>query len=117
MRRMLLAAVAVLGLAELTPARAQFVVPPGHHRPHGGFAGFARRADFDKPAKPDPDKPEADPAAEAARLVRRAREAFAAEQYGRAVERLDAAIAARPDDPLPYFLKAQAQFAAGQYAD
>ena len=81
--------------------------------PAFAFDPFAKRP----PEKPNPEKPEADPAAEAARLVRLAREAFAAEHYGRAAERLDAASAVRPADPLPYFLRAQARFAAGQYAD
>jgi hypothetical protein len=92
------------------------IVRPKSDRPAFGFDPFARDGDMNK-AKPDPEKPEADPVAEVARLVRLASEAFAAELYGRAVERLDAAIAVRPADPLPYFLKAQAQFAAGQYAD
>src|SRR5439155_1627524 len=92
----------------------RIVMPRLTDRPAFGFDAFARRGDLEQPAKPEPGKPEADPAAEA---VRQAREAFAAELYGRAVERLDAAIAARPADPLSYFLRAQAQFAAGQYAD
>lgn len=63
------------------------------------------------------DKPEADPFAEAARQVGLARAAFAADEYGRAAEHLGRAVAVRPDDALPYFLKAQAEFAGGQYAD
>jgi hypothetical protein len=89
------------------------IVMPRRDMPVFGFDAFARSSDFQK-AKADAGKPEPDPVAEAVRL---AREAFAAEQYGRAVERFDAAIAARPADPLPYFLKAQAHVAAGQYAD
>jgi hypothetical protein len=88
------------------------IVMPKLDRPVFGFDAFARSGELNKAAKPE--APPADPAAEA---VRQAREAFAAEQYGRAVERFDAAIAVRPADPLPYFLKAQSQFAAGQYAD
>jgi hypothetical protein len=85
------------------------IVMPMPDRPAFGFDAFARRNELDKLAKP-----EADPTAEA---MRQAREAFVAEQYGRAVEQFDAAIALRPAEPLPYFQKAQAQFAAGQYAD
>lgn len=61
--------------------------------------------------------PEADPAAEAARQVKLARAAFAAAAYGRAAEHSAAATRARPDDPLPYFLTAQARFAGGRYTD
>ena len=65
--------------------------------------------------------PPGDPPKEARALaifeVSRARSAFAAEQYGRAGERLAAAIAANPDDPVPYFLLAQAHVAAGDYIE
>lgn len=98
------------------PAREERTIPhidrivmPKLDRPAFGFDAFARRNELNVAPKP-----EADPAAEAVRL---ARAAFAAEQYGRAAELLDAAIALRPDDAPPYFLKAQAKFAAGQYAD
>jgi hypothetical protein len=87
----------------------------------------AAKDDLPPAAKPNPlapppvlgrdDKPEADPFAEAARQVGLARAAFAADGYGRAAEHLGRAVAVRPDDPLPYFLKAQAEFAAGRYAD
>ena len=73
-----------------------------------------------QPAKPEPgnvEKPEADPDREFARLVRLAREAFAAGEYGRAVGFLDRAAAIKPADPLPHFLKAQALVATGQYAE
>ena len=59
----------------------------------------------------------ADPEAESARQVELAKAAFAAEEYGRAAERLDAAVAAKPDEPLPYFLLAQVRFARGEYAE
>lgn len=74
-----------------------------------GFDGFARSGEVNK-AKPAAEKP-AEPTAEA--VLR----AFAAEQYGRAAELLDAAIRAQPGGAALYFLKAQAQFAAGQYGD
>jgi tetratricopeptide (TPR) repeat protein len=63
------------------------------------------------------DTPEADPVAEAARQMKHARQAFANEEYGRVAEHLDRAIRVKPDDPVPYFLKAQARMAAGEYAD
>lgn len=69
----------------------------------GGFAGA-----FDGVPK--------DPKTLAVFNVRVAREAFATEQYGRAAERLQDAAAATPDDPVPYFLLAQARTATGDYA-
>ncbi len=63
------------------------------------------------------DRPEADPAAESARQVRLGRAAFAAEEYGLAADHFDRAAQAKPEDPLPLFLRAQAHFAAGRYAD
>lgn len=57
------------------------------------------------------------PKDEAARQVRLAQAAFAAEEYGRAVERLDEAIKAQPKEPLPRFLLAQVRFARGEYAE
>jgi len=59
---------------------------------------------------------EADAALEAGRQVKQAREAFARGEYGEAVEHLDRAnrVTATGD---AWFLKGQAQFAAGQYAD
>ena len=63
------------------------------------------------------DTPEADPFAEAARQVKQAREVFAESQYGRSAEHLEQAIRVKPDDPLPYFLKAQVHIASGQYVE
>jgi tetratricopeptide (TPR) repeat protein len=63
------------------------------------------------------DMPDLQPAAEAARQVRLAREAFARGDYGEAGEHLDRALTARPDDAPAMFLKSQARFAAGQYAE
>lgn len=98
---------------ERTVPHLDRIVKPNPPGAGPGFEGFARSSELVKP-KAAPAKAPPDPAAEA---VRQAREAFAAEQYGRAAERLDAATAAKPAEALPYFLKAQAQFAAGQYAD
>jgi hypothetical protein len=57
------------------------------------------------------------PRAESARQVGLAKAAFAAGDYGRAAERLAAAIRAKPDEPLPHFLLAQARFSRGEYAE
>lgn len=54
---------------------------------------------------------------ESARQVRLAQAAFAADEYGRAAERLTEAIKLKPDEPLPYFLLAQVRFARGEYAE
>ncbi|QEL19036.1 tetratricopeptide repeat protein [Limnoglobus roseus] len=59
----------------------------------------------------------ANPKLEAARQLRLAQAAFTADEYGRAVERLNEAIKVRPDEPLSYFLLAQVRFARGEYAE
>jgi hypothetical protein len=61
--------------------------------------------------------PLAVPQAEAARQIALARAAFAADQYGRAAERLQAAIDADSTGPLAYFLLAQVRTARGEYAE
>ena len=66
---------------------------------------------------PRPPQPEADPQAESARQAALGREAFANQEYGRAVNRFRQAVAATPDDPLPRFLLAQTFFAMGKYAE
>jgi tetratricopeptide (TPR) repeat protein len=66
---------------------------------------------------PAADKPPADPKARAVFEVAAARAAFAAGEYGRAAERLTAAVRADPASPLPYFLLAQARTARGEYAE
>ena len=58
-----------------------------------------------------------DPKQAAVFHVTTARTAFAAEEYGRATERLADAIAADPADPLAYFLLAQVRTARGEYAE
>lgn len=63
------------------------------------------------------EKREADPQREFARLLKLAQQAFAEEEYGRAIDFLDRAANARPADALPHFLKAQSYIAAGQYAE
>jgi hypothetical protein len=57
-----------------------------------------------------------DPAAEAARQIKLAREAFALGEYGEAIERFDRAIKTNASGVEVLFLRAQAQFAAGDYA-
>jgi hypothetical protein len=82
-------------------------------RPAEPPAGFARQPGF----APEPAEVPADPKKRAAFEITRAREAFAAGQYGRAAERLADAAAAAPDEPLAYFLLAQARTARGEYAE
>ncbi len=72
---------------------------------------------FAKPVAINIDRPDPDPLKEAARLVKLGREAFATGEYGRATEQFDRATAADPKAALQHFLKAQAAFAAGHYAD
>ncbi len=76
-------------------------------------AGFARQPGF----APGPADVPKDPKKRAAVEIARAREAFAAGEYGRAAERLAEAVAASPDEPLAYFLLAQARTARGEYAE
>ncbi len=63
------------------------------------------------------EKVEVAPAEEAERLVKLGRDALAAGEYGTAGERFSRAIAADPTAANPHFLKAQALFASGDYAD
>lgn len=72
---------------------------------------------FRRPAPVKAEVVEADPQKEADRLIRLGREALAAGEYGRAAERFEGAIHVNPEAARPYFLLAQAQFAAGLYAD
>jgi Flp pilus assembly protein TadD len=85
------------------------VVRPGGQapEPQPGFAppGFA----------PEPAEVPKDPKQRAAFEVTQAKAAFAAGEYGRAAERLADAIAASPEEPLAYFLLAQARTARGEY--
>jgi hypothetical protein len=65
---------------------------------------------------PNPERPEDNPKDEHARLVRLGKEAFAAQQYGRAAERFRRALAV-DDQASAHFLLAQAEFALGKYFD
>jgi hypothetical protein len=75
---------------------------------------------FDPFAVPPPikiDRPDPDPVKEAARQLKLGRESFALGEYGKAGEHFDRAAVANPKAAEPHFLKAQAAFAAGSYAD
>jgi len=85
--------------------------PKPEPAPMKPLAGFAREV---PPAPEAP--PPADPKARAAFEVTKAKDAFAASEYGRAAERLADAIKAAPNESLPYFLLAQACTARGEYA-
>lgn len=65
---------------------------------------------------PEPAEVPKDPKTRAAFEVTQAKAAFTADEYGRAAERLADAIAASPEEPLAYFLLAQARVARGEYA-
>lgn len=94
------------GIAPNVPRVAE--VPP---RPAFRFDPFA------PPLVVKVDRPDADPARESARLMRLGREAFAEGEYGTAGQRFGRAADANPKAAEPLFLKAQAAFAAGAYAD
>lgn len=93
----------------VAPAAAQApaeMLPPPAAFARGGVPLLERGAAL--PAKP----------ADRARFeVERARKAFNDGEYGRAAERLADAIAAQPNDPMPYFLLAQARTARGDYVN
>jgi tetratricopeptide (TPR) repeat protein len=61
--------------------------------------------------------PEMDKKAEAARLIKLGKEAFADEEHGRAAERFQQASRLQPDNTEALFLLAQAQFALGKYRE
>ncbi|HLW68781.1 MAG TPA: tetratricopeptide repeat protein [Gemmataceae bacterium] len=61
--------------------------------------------------------PEMDKKAEADRLVKLGKEAFADEEHGRAAERFVQASRVQPDSAEALFLLAQAQFALGKYRE
>lgn len=85
--------------------------------PPKGFP-VAVRFNFEKTGLPGAtDVPEADAAAEAARQMALARVAFREDEFGAAAERLDRALQLQPANAEAFFLKAQAQFAMGQFND
>jgi hypothetical protein len=69
------------------------------------------------PQLPQPPDPVEDDRAEHARLVRLGREAFTAQENGRAADRFRQAIRLRPIEPTAHFLLAQALFALGKYPE
>ncbi len=88
--------------------------PPEKEKPKE--APPPRKRDVE-PELPRPPLPEDDPRDEHTRLVRAGREAFAEGEYGRAAQRFRQAVRVRPDEPLAYFLLAQALLAGGNYHD
>jgi hypothetical protein len=66
---------------------------------------------------PMPPAPEKDPLAENDRLLKLGREAFAAREYGRAVQRFRQATRVAPQVAQAYFLLAQALLALGKYPE
>lgn len=62
-------------------------------------------------------EPELKPKEEAARQVLLGKQAFAAQEYGRAAARFQEAIRVAPEEPPAYFLLAQADFALGKYRE
>lgn len=64
-----------------------------------------------------PLRPADNPRDESARQVALGKEAFAAQEIGRAERRFARAALLAPNDPQPYFLMAQAQFALGKYQE
>jgi hypothetical protein len=64
---------------------------------------------------PRPTPPDADPKVEGDQQMKRGREAHAAKEYGRAIERFRDAAKRAPGDAMPLFLLAQSLFAAGRY--
>ena len=73
----------------------------------------------EKPARPPelrvPPGPRADPGEEHDRLVDLGKQAFEAQEYGRARERFQAALRVDPNRPQTHFLLAQALFVLGKY--
>lgn len=69
------------------------------------------------PPPPRPMVPDPDPKVEYARLLTLGRDAFAAQEYGRAARRFQQATRVLPAEPLAHFLLAQAEFALGRYRE
>jgi tetratricopeptide (TPR) repeat protein len=84
---------------------------PRPHVPAFRFDPFAKRVQVEAEARL------AEPAKEAARLVALGRAAFEGGEYGRALDQFERASAAEKKLAAPHFLKGQAAFAAGRYAD
>jgi tetratricopeptide (TPR) repeat protein len=83
-------------------------------------AGVAKARKAEKPFDPPPilaPRAKRDAGAESARQMQLGKEAFAAKEYGRALERFEQALELTPNDAMLHFLRAQAEFALGKYAD
>lgn len=76
-----------------------------------------RPAKRQPPPLPQPRAPDPDPKIEYAWLIALGREAFAAQEYGRATQRFRQATALVPNEQLAHFLLAQAEFALGKYRE
>jgi hypothetical protein len=94
-------------LRALQPGRPEVPRPPAPKAP---------AAQPEPPPLPAP-RPPADPREEYARQIERGKQAFAAQEYGRARRRWEQAAAQFPDQPLSYFLLAQAHLALGKYRE
>jgi hypothetical protein len=92
-------------------ARAQEPVPPDRPK----LPEPEPRPPDREPGLPRPPRPETDPKAESKRQVALGNEAFAAQEYARAVNRFGLAVKLFAQDPMAHFLLAQAQFAIGKY--
>lgn len=107
------------------PPQEQEAPLPG--APRGGFRPVLPedRARAQQPAPPPrkppppprPEEPNADPKVESARQLAQGKQAFAAREYGRAERQFQQATVLVPNEALPYFLLAQAQFALGKYRE
>ncbi|HSQ56695.1 MAG TPA: tetratricopeptide repeat protein [Gemmata sp.] len=76
-----------------------------------------RRDPLAAPRKFEDEHPDPDAVKEAMRLMKLGREAFARGAYGKASEHFERAARANPRAAAPHFLRAQAAFAAGSYAE
>jgi hypothetical protein len=101
-------------------------VAPSVHRsaepvstvPEAAVAALPFRVDpFAVPLALKVERPDPDPRKEAQRLVQQGRAAFAAGEYGRAARLFAGAAEKDPDLPFPRYWQAQAEIAAGRYAE
>jgi hypothetical protein len=92
--------------------RGPFLMPPPMPPPPA--PGPPPRVNAPAIPLPNPERPEDNPKDEYARLVKLGKEAFAAQQYGRAAERFRRALAI-DNQATACFLLAQAEFALGKY--
>ena len=86
--------------------------------PEGAVAAAPFRVDpFAEPVALNVERPHPDPRKEAQRLIQQGRAAFAAGEYGRAARLFARAAEKDPDLPFPHYWEAQAEIAAGRYAE